>query len=280
MSSVSDRVMGNLGVSISTNMAIDGLYNRIPDKPKERPMPATLGNAIYFNVRTLFRNAWGSMNSMDAGEISVNSYADMLEQEMNVISAALSEEEHPLEAFFYAPSYEHLYKEYPNGTLKDIKTDKMVQKVVMENRVLLKLKETTTLLTPIIFNDVEIKTEVPYKAFFVTHYPVDLLHTAGFDKVYLLESHTGIVKGPDKWWTKLGSKGLEGGDRIPFNKGTIQFFGDSGGMFKSQPIGAKKRVAEVAVKYKWNQQTTRSRVLDTLKLAGEGHIEQTLRELW
>lgn len=280
MRSVSDRVKGNLNVSISTNMAIDGLYNRIPDKPRERPMPATLGDAVYFNVRTMFRNAWGSMSGEDAANLSPNSYADMLEQEMNIISAALSEEEPPLEAFFYAPSYERLGKEYPNGELKNVKTDKMTHKVLMENRVLLKLKQTDTLMTPIIFNDVEVKTDVPYKAFFVTHYPVDLLHTSGFNKVYLLESHTGVVKGPDKWWTKLSTKNLEGAERIPFNKGTIQFFGDSGGMFKAQSPAAKKRVVEVAVKYKWNQQTTRSRMLDTLKLAGEGHLEQTLRQLW
>lgn len=280
MSSASDRVVGNYNVSISTNMALDGLYNRIPDKPKERPMPATLGNAVYFNVRTLFRNAWGSMTSAQSAETSLVEFADMLEQEMNIISASLAEEEPPLESFFYAPSYADLHKEYPDATLKNVVTDKMSHKVLMENRVLAKLKNTNTLMTPIIFNNVEIKTEVPYKAFFVTHYPVDLLHTTGFDKTYLLESHTGIVKGPDKWWSKLGSKGMDSAERIPFNKGTIQFFGDSGGMFKSQPMGAKKRMIEVAVKYKWNQQTTRSRMLDTLRLAGEGHIEQTLRQLW
>lgn len=280
MNSANDRVVGNYNVSISTNMAIDGLYNRIPDKPKEQPLPAKLGNAVYFNVRTLFRNAWGSMTSEQAANTEVTTYVDILEQEMNIIASALSEEEPPLEAFFYAPSYEHLHKEYPNGELKNIKTDKMTNKVLMENRVLLKLKSMDSLLTPIIFNNVEIKTEVPYKAFFVTHYPVDLLHTVGFDKVFLLESHTGVVKTPDKWWTKLGTKNIDGAERIPFNKGTIQFFGDSGGMFKSQPLGAKKKVAEVAIKYKWNQQTTRSRILDTLRLAGEGHIEQTLRQLW
>lgn len=280
MSSLSERVVGNYNLSIATNMAIDGLYNRIPDKPKERPLPATLGNAIFFNVRTLFRNIWGSMKSEDAENTPLNSYVDIIEQEMVTIVSVLGAEEPPMEAFFYAPSYEHLHKDYPNSELKGIKTDKMTHKVLMENRVLatLKLQETTEV--PIDFNDVEIKTKVPYKAFILSHYPVDLLHTSGFSKTYLLESHTGVVKGPDKWYTKLAAKNLENIDRIPFNKGTIQFFGDSGGMFKAQPIGAKKRMIEVAVKYKWNQQTTRSRILDTLKLSGEGAIEQTLRKLW
>lgn len=274
-----DRVVGNYNVSISTNMALDGLYNRIPDLPKEQPLPASLGTAVYFNVRTLFRNAWGSMNGETAANVSVQEYADILEQEMATIQAALSEEDHPLEAYFYAPSYETLHKEYPNGTLKNIKTDKMTHKTLTENRVLAKLKLSADLAIPIIFNDVEIKTEVPHKAFFVTHYPVDLLHTSGFNKVYLLESHTGIVKGPDKWYTKLSMKNLDAAERIPFNKGTLQFFGDSS-MFKSQPMAAKKRVTEVAMKYKWNQHTTRARILDTLRLVGEGHIEQTLRQLW
>lgn len=280
MSSRSERVVGNLNLSIATNMAIDGLFNRIPDKPKERPMPATLGNAVYFNLRTLFRNLWGSMTSTEAEAMQLSEFVDILEQEMITIASALPEEQHPLEAVFYAPSYEHLHRDYPNGELKNVKTSKMEHRVLMENRILATFKKMEELQVPIIFNDVELKSEVPHKAFLLTHYPVDLLHTSGFNKVFLLESHTGVVKGPEKWYTKLATKNLEYNDRIPFNKGTIQFFGDSGGMFKAQPIGAKKRMIEVAVKYKWNQQTTRSRMLDTLRLAGEGHLEQTLRKLW
>lgn len=280
MNSQNDRVVGNYNVSIATNQAIDGLYNRIPDKPKERPMPATLCDSVFFNVRTLFRNIWGSFNSSDAPNLSPAVYADLLEQEMVIIKSALSEENPPLEAFFYLPSYERLYKEYPKGNLKDIKTDKMNRKIILENSALAKLKENDMGEIPIIYNDVELKVSVPHKAFLVTHYPVDLLHTSGFNKTFLLESHTASVKGPDKWYTKLSTKNLEGAERIPFNKATIQFFGDSGGMFKSQPLAVKKKVAEVAVKYKWNQQTTKARILDTLRLAGEGHIEQTLRALW
>lgn len=274
-----ERVVGNLNLSISTNLAIDGLYNRIPDKAKEIPMPATLGNAAYFNVRTLFRNIWTSMKSEDAENTSRETYVDLIEQEMVTIKSALEEESHPLAAFFYAPSYEHLQRFYPNGELKSIKTEKMSFKATMENLVLARLKEEE-LQVDIDFNDVELKTDTPYKAFILSHYPVDLLHTKGFDKVYLLESHTGIVKGPDKWYTKLAAKNLENIDRIPFNKGTIQFYGDSGGMFKAQPMGARKRMIEVAVKYKWNQHTKRERMLATLQLSGEGAIEQTLRKLW
>lgn len=279
MNSLSERVMGNNYISIATNMAIDGLYDRLPDKPKERIIPATLGDAVYFNVRTLFRNIWGSMISEYAANVSLYDYVDIIEQEMGNILNTLSEEKHPLVAIFYAPSYQNLSKEYSNADLKNVKTDKMSHKVLMENRVLAKLKQSDSLQIPIIFNDLDIKTGVPYKAFFVTHYPVDLLHTVGFNKTYLLESHTGIVKGPDKWYTKIGTKNLEGGERIPFNRATLQFFGDSS-MFKSQPMSAKKRVAEVAQKYKWNQQTTKARMLDTLRLAGEGQLEMTLRKLW
>lgn len=280
MSSLNDRVVGNYGLSIATNQAIDGLYNRIPDRKPERPMPATLGDAVFFNVRTLFRNVWGSLPSADAQNYNANIYADIIEQEIMTIKTVLAEETPPLEAFFYLPTYASLIKDYPNGNLKDIKTDKMNQKVILENKALALLKDNPSPEIPIIFNDVEIKTLTPFKAFILSHYPVDLLHTTGFSKTFLLESHTGVVKGPDKWYTKLSTKNLEGFERIPFNKATIQFFGDSGGMFKSQPLGAKKRVAEVAIKYKWNQQTTKARMLDTLRLAGEGHIEQTMRALW
>lgn len=277
-----DRVVGESGVSIATDLAILGLYNKHPDGPKTKTLPATMGQVVYINVRTLFRNIYNSaVKSEDAERASVEEFLDLLEQELSVITDTFDMQEPPLDVKFYAPSYDALLREYRNGELKDIKTDKMTHKTKVENKVLKLLNgRYTGSSMPIIFNDLEIKTNTPYKAFFLTHYPVDLLHTKGFDKVYLIESHTGVVKGPEKWWTKLATKNLEHAERIPFNKATIQFFGDSGNMFKSQPFKAKKRVAEIAEKYKWNQTTTKDRILATLKLSFEGMLESTFRKLW
>lgn len=281
-SMLKDRVVGETGISIATDLAILGLYNRHPDGPRSRTLPATLGQILYINVRTLFRNIYGSAAKVeDAENTSVGVFFDLLEQELSVITDVLEMQEPPLKVVFYAPSYDSLKREYRNGELKDIKTDKITHKTKVENQVLELLeKHYRETNLPIIFNDLEIRTNTPYKAFFLTHYPVDLLHTKGFDKVYLIESHTGVVKGPEKWWTKLATKNLEHAERIPFNKATIQFFGDTGNMFKSQPIKAKKRVAEIAEKYKWNQTTTKDRILGTLKLSFEGSLEMTFRKLW
>lgn len=280
-SPLDDRVLGQMGVSIATSLALEGLYNIHPDKPKEKTLPALQGEAVFINVRTLFRNIWGSIPADEASQTLTSEYYDVLEQELHTLTDALDMQEHPLKVYFYAPTYDSLIRQYQNGELKDIKTETMTHKTMIENALLEQLakdyKETDL---PIIFNDLELETKVPLKAFIITHYPIDLLHTKGFNKVLLLESHTGVIKGPDKWYTKLAAKKLEGIERIPFNKATIQFFGDTGNMFKSQPIKAKKAMVEVAKKYHWNQSTTKDRILATLKLAFEGMLEQNMRKLW
>lgn len=277
-----DRVVGEFGLSIATDLAIAGLYNKHPDQPKQKELPAKLGQVLYINVRTLIRNIMGSASSsFNAENASVEECYDILQIELAMIADILQMENPPLNVVYYVPDYVGLRAEFPNAELKDVSTEKQNHKVFIEKKVLnLLYKEYKDSDLPIEFILLEIKTKTPYKAFFLTHYPVDLLNTKGFDKVYLLESHTGVVKGPDKWWTKLATKNMEGAERIPFNKATIQFFGDTGNMFKSQPPKAKKRVIEVAEKYQWNQNTTKDRILTTLKLAFEGGIEQTFRKLW
>ena len=41
--------------------------------------------------------------------------------------------------------------------------------------------------------------------------------------VDLIETHTGVIKDRNKWYTKLSGKGME---CIPFAKWSLQFFGD------------------------------------------------------
>ena len=123
----------------------------------------------------------------------------------------------------------------------------------------------------------EIKAPERQRAFILSHLPIDLLYAKGFSNVLLLESHTGKVKSENEWYTKFSA---EASERIPFNKATLTFFGDSGGMFKPQHHTARKALTAVADKYKWTYQTTKEKILLNLKLGGQGVIEQVMREMF
>jgi hypothetical protein len=74
-----------------------------------------------------------------------------------------------------------------------------------------------------------------------------------------LESHTGAIKNPAEWNTKLtgGAKELS---NIPFNRFTLQLFGDNGHMFLSGPLRLREIVLGIAKRDHWTSVTTSERV--------------------
>src|SRR5690606_9561418 len=80
----------------------------------------------------------------------------------------------------------------------------------------------------------------------LTHIPVDLLSADRFSKLVLLESHTGAIKPHLSWYTKLtNGKELF---RMPFNRFTLQVFGDNGVHFAPMPMKMKQAVKDISEK--------------------------------
>ena len=278
------REMGDISISIGTSFALQGLYNEHPDKKAERKLPASAGDSIYINVRTLFRNILNATASDAIFNVSVDDYVKAIKSELTEIKSYLENhrEDSPMNVYFYLPTYNSLAKEFGStAELREPSTDLQKRKLMIEKDVFGKIE--TELKTLPVENqyiniiDMEIKTDKRERAFLLTHYPVDLLYTKGFSNVLLLESHTGEVKSENKWFTKFHA---EASERIPFNKAMLIFFGDSGGMFKPQHHKARSALMQVADKYKWTYQTTRDKILMNLKLGGQGLIEQNVRAMF
>lgn len=276
---VTMREMGELPISIGTSFSFQGLYNTHPDLKPAKVLPATLAEVLYINVRTLLRNIFNATESDKVTRVKVRDYVQAIKDEIKDINSFIESKTPTLKIFYYLPTYKSLSKEFgKTAELRELKTDLQKEKLELEKNVFETLENELKLLEPdrryINIIDMEIKTENRVKAFILTHLPVDLLYTKGFSKVYLLESHTGKVKAENEWYTKFSADATE---RIPFNKGTLTFFGDSGGMFKPQHHKARKAIEDVAEKYKWTFQTTKDKILLNLRLGGQGHIEQVIK---
>lgn len=272
--------MGNIPISIATALALDGLYNRHPELKPARKLPALMANIIYINARTLFRNIMGAIGDNDkAMSVSAKDYAVTLLKEMDEIRSHLSQEEHPLEVVYYFPTYHSLQKYMGNGELRPLSTEIQQKRNQLENDCLQYIfdqyKDQPN--PPFMNVDVEIKAQTYQNIFIITHLPIDLLHLEHVAEVYLVESHTGKVKPKDLWFTKFAT---DRDPKIPFNKGTLLFFGDSGHLFKPQPIKARRRFLEVAEKRKWNAHTTKDRLMLGFQLEQEPFILKTLKELF
>ncbi len=282
MSAVFTREMGELSISIGTSFSIQGLYGTHPDIKPEKVLPATKAEVLYINVRTMLRNIFNATDSDKVVNIRAQDYVTVLKDEIKDISSFINNQEVKLKLFFYLPTYASLAKHFgKTAELREPTTDLQKQKLAIEKQVFSILEKEQSVLEKekryINIIDMEIKTEERHSAFLLTHLPVDLLFTKGFSKILLLESHTGKVKAENEWYTKFHA---DANERIPFNKGTLIFFGDSGGMFKAQHHKARKALIGIAEKYKWTYQTTRDKILLNLRLGGQGHIEQVLKEMF
>ena len=277
---IHEREIGTIPISIGTSLAFAGLYNKHPDTKPQKVLPASRAKIMFINARTLFRNIFNAIGDTEkASSVSPDEYASTILQEMDEINAYLSQESHKIEAVLYLPTYASLAKYAGNGNLRELKTPKQIKFNYLENEALkhiVKMFESYQ-EKPYLDVDLEIKNKEYQNVFILSHYPIDLLNVKNADEVLLLESNTGVVKNIDLWHTKFK---CEKNSFIPFNKATLLFFGDSGGMFKGQPIKARTRLIEIAKEKRLNSRSTKSRLMLAVELAKEPFLLKTLRELF
>jgi hypothetical protein len=119
--------------------------------------------------------------------------------------------------------------------------------------------------------------EVNSRALMISHYPVDLLQRYRFEALTLLESHTGAVKPPNLWNTKLkDGRELE---RIPFDRMTLQLFGD-GITFTPMNLKVRQKMVELAEKNKWTPMTTKDFVIYCVEQNRDPALEGLVKDLY
>lgn len=264
VSDLSQRTMSAFPVSIGTSLALESI-DKGPNDPydKERIIPNTVDtqeySELWVNLFTLFRNIYQSIPTASREGIDPAEYKDVLLQEIDIIKDFIgSHTRGKMKCIFYASDYAQLKFHHPHAKIRQDNTDK--QKLY-----------TSTMLTVIggVFkhftkDDKSIKhfklgiePDKSSKALIMTHYAYDLLSSKKFSNLDLLESHTGLLKPKGLWYTKLtnGNSLVS----IPFNKMTIQVFGD-GQTFLGLNKEVRDQVFEISTKYNWNPLTTNDRV--------------------
>lgn len=265
---VTEREIGGLPLSIGTSFAIESACGILQDRDEEGnpiptpPKPAPIKNVkeLWVNTRTLFRNLFGAIPK-ETKEVVLPKYLVMaLQEEMQVIDATIQKiAGDAVKVVYYMCTYEGLPKKFPKAQIKEPTTDKQKVYWALE-------QNTCRLLTnshPEIrrFN-VDIEGNHP-DAFILSHCVVDLLSRHSFRSLQLLESHTGKIKPHTQWSSKL-SNGKEL-TNIPFNRMTLQVFGDGPVFFSPMPIKVRKAILDIATQYKWTAVTTKDKMIYGIK---------------
>lgn len=269
MGLLDQRVMGDFPVSFSTAEAAKALA----------PLKLEQKADWLVNLRTLFRNMVDSISTEDQAKLNHHECAFVLLQDIGALIEYAEQNLPKINLRIYYPTYSSMLRVYPHAAHKVIKSDIQKRYAKLEKdtieRVLsrmheMKCFEKTDCKLPAITND----------GFITTHYPADLLTRNGFGELTLVESRTGALKTRKDWSTKI-----TGGDRpeiqnLPFNKMTLQVFGDQSTQFASSPHKMKQMVLELASKSKWNTLTPDERVLFGISTLKDPFARRFLRDMF
>ena len=257
---LAERVMSAPGVSVGTSMALETFLPAWPVFDSARTPPPAINlfdyKRVWFNLATVFRNLYNALPRERLSELKSTDAGEALYHEMETIAAAIKDgSQGAVETHFYWCDYKDLSKLYPKARLRVPNTPKQLQfRDHIVKAVTIAIK-TAQLNNPglVSTHHTQLHPKTHGQTLIMTHYPVDLLSASRFGKLFLLESHTGIVKNMTLWHTKFfNGKQLS---IIPMNAMTLQVFGDE---HHFHPLDAKFRAAlmEIAVEHKWTWMTS------------------------
>ncbi len=279
MAVLSERDLGQIPVSIGTSLALEGAFGILEEHPNPKPVINQI-DVLYVNVRTLVRNLVGSLNPELAHTVFPEDMAAILINEMTVIDQAIRQfTNERARTQFYLCNYRGLSKRFPYAILKAANTERQKFAALREEQT---VAELLTLLPnhphlKMLETDIDLPND-PYRVLMLTSYAVDLLQRYRFSALTLLESHTGATKAQAFWHTKL-SNGKELSN-IPFDRMTLQFFGDGSNLFTAYPIKYRRVMQSIADKNKWNSLTTKDYIISCVKKAYEPELERLVINLY
>lgn len=260
---VATRTVGQFAVSIATSLALEGAIGIYPERPGENLLKKF--PYIWINVRTIVRNIFGAYTG-NYKDISNQQLADAVAQELSLIAQVVSENTNGFtKAVFYAYALTVPRGYAKFATFKDTTAEKERHFGDATEWILKQIRQIAQ-TEGVLFEQYNGVMNRPSPlGLILTHLSLDLLLFQGITLSgrVLLESHTGKLKTRPEWHTKLyNGKNLP---NIPFDRGTIQLFGDSAGTIKPAAVGLRRMFHNLAIEQNWTYLTNKSIILGELK---------------
>jgi hypothetical protein len=271
-----ERETGQFPLSIGTSLALEGLFGVHPNQPRQ---PSGYGRIkeLWVNVRTLIRNCYAAMTVEHSKKASIEQTVQVLFDEIQSLPDVLRQQASGrYNIRLYQNDLSDLKWQFPHAKHKTPKTEKQrhynnFEMLVLKLLLDLLAEEKIPVLTVTRKPSMQQNTVA-----LLTHHPHELLWRFQFERLFLLESHTGKVKSVGQWSSKLN--GVKEEDQIPVNEFTLQLFGD-GSLLDSFPKKLRDEVKQLATVRKWSAITTQPKIQsDILRYGGEG-LKSTFREL-
>jgi hypothetical protein len=270
-----ERDVGQIPVSIGTSLAFEGYLGTHPNPPKQ-PIDVKSVKEIWVNLRTLARNLWSAVPTSEVANLNPAAAVDVLMQEVQTIPVALAQAGARAKVRYYIAGKNSMKWMFPKALFKEAKTPKQMAYEVYERYAAIELAQRMR-DEGIEFMEIDRK---PPKSdgtiALLTHYPHELLWKDNFNRLLLLESHTGKFKPWQLWYTKLHN--VKEDTPMPFSKFTIQVFGD-GVDIVSQPRAIVAQLRLMAQNRKWSPVTAESKVYHDINTHGSKELKEAYATL-
>lgn len=259
---LSGRAVSGFALSIGTGLAFESIFNPtqpVYDQARKSPPKVNLKNYthLWVNVGTLYRNMVGACKSSDVPGISDSEFKDALALEMETIESLCKNEGNGLiTPVFYFCTYESIYRNpgHKSIVLRSANTEK-AKVYIAKLMSAIKMLDKEHLVKIL---DSDLKPSFNQKALILTNVAWDLVSSKHFNRLDLIESHTGVLKNKTAWNTKYHKyKDLS---NLPFNSKLLKIFGDSE-IFTPMLTSLRDLVLGVAVKGKWTVLTTKDKMM-------------------
>lgn len=276
---LTSRELGQIPVSIGTSLALEGAFGILEDNHNPKPIIDHV-DVLYVNIRTLIRNMIGAIDSEQLSNVFPEDLAYLLINELTTIEqAVLMASKGRVKTQPYLCLYRKLPRAFPYAILKNANTHLQKMAALREENTVIEFQRILREHPQI--QPIETDMDLPpdaRKVLLLSNYTVDLLQRYKFAAITLLESHTGATKPPALWHTKLtNGKTLE---NIPFDRMTLQFFGDNNNLFTGFPIKYRRVMLDIAQKNKWHSMTTKEYIISCIKKAYEPELEKLVMNLY
>lgn len=231
---------------------------------------------MYINLRTLYRNYVHSIDKKDYHKLErksfVQTYLDEVAEIERIIKIVSNNR---VKTVFYYPKYEKHDKVLPKADEKVYNPENFDDVEVN----MWKYVKLHGLMTP--FNYIEVKQELPKAnepVLLLSSFVIDLLSASNFPKLLLLESFTGKIKPRQEWYTKLNVNKSKVGPQplVPFNKFTIQIFGDKSGALQGAPKEVRKVVRDMALNDGWSPVTSYEKIKYSISKLNDFKLKELL----
>jgi hypothetical protein len=257
---VSLREKGQYPISIGTSLAIEGAMGIHPEFTLPTP-PLLKYKEVWFNCFTLFRNMMSSMRGEDQRAALITDLHPALVEDILGCYGLIDQlSKGRTAAKFYLPDYTDFAKTYPAAKLKTAHTPFQEVYQALEEATLLRLLRDPPVEITRFKGHVQ---GMHPSALMVTHFPYDLLARYRFERLDLLESHTGHIKPASQWNTKLNVKPEEA-SHLPFTMFTLQICGD-GQQFVMPSRKLRNQLLDVAHEGNWSSVTTQEKIKFTVE---------------